>query len=86
MDWQRGGSRQKSLKSVSAEGKRTYLHVSEALPKELAWIGGEAVVDKSLRDASAEGKRTHLHVSEAPPEELAWTGVEAVVDKSLGDI
>jgi hypothetical protein len=27
-----------------------YLHVSEALPEELAYTGEGAVVDKSLRD------------------------------------
>jgi hypothetical protein len=64
MDWLRSGSIEKSLKGVCAEGKRTNLHVSEALSEELAWTGREAVVNKSLI------KRTHLHVSETMSEEL----------------
>ncbi len=49
MDWRRGGVVDKSLKDASAEGKRTHLHVSETLPEELGWTGGEVVVDKSLK-------------------------------------
>ncbi len=53
-----------------AKGKRTHLHVSEALSEKLARTSTERVVDT-------------LHVSEALSEELKWTGGEPVVDSDI---